>query len=358
MLNRQRLETVIANMKVCGLKQIIVSDDNAMYYLLGRKIEPMERCSALLIKDSGEIHAFMNKLFCFQPMEGITLHEYRDGQDVYAMIADELDPGTVGFDKEWPCRHALPVLQKRGDVTPVLGSDPVDMARARKDSAELELLRAAGRVNDKTIAFAIEHISPERPEIELSHMIDDFFVENGGEQVGQYQIVCYGANAAEPHHYSDETRLRPGDAVLIDQFCPINGYWCDMTRTVFYQTVSEHHRHVYEIVKAAQQAGIDFVKPGVKMSEIDGAVRQVIVDAGYGDAFITRTGHGIGTMVHEPPDVSSNCDLIAQPGMVFSIEPGIYLPGDVGVRIEDLVLVTETGCEVLTRYPKDLQIVR
>lgn len=355
MLNRQRLDAVITNMKVCGFKQIIVSDDNTMYYLLGRRIEPMERCSALLIKDSGEIHAFMNKLFCFQPMEGITLHEYRDGQDVYAMIADELDPGTVGLDKEWPCRHALPVLQKRRDIAPVLGSDPVDMARARKDSVEMDLLRAAGRVNDKTIAFAIESIRPDRTEAELSQMITDFFTENGGEQ--ESQIVCYGANAAEPHHVPDESQLRPGDAVLIDQFCPINGYWCDMTRTVFYQTVSEHHRRIYEIVKAAQQAGIDFVKPGVKMSEIDGAVRQVIVDAGYGDAFITRTGHGIGTMVHEPPDVSSSCDLIAQPGMVFSVEPGIYLPGDVGVRIEDLVLVTETGCEVLTRYPKDLQIV-
>ena len=156
---------------------------------------------------------------------------------------------------------------------------------------------------------------------------------------------------------SDNTLPRPGDSVLIDLVCPINDYWCDMTRTVFYRQVSEQHRRVYEVVRHAQQAGIDFVRPGVRMSQIDAAVRQVIVDAGYGAAFITRTGHGIGLMVHEPPDVSISCDVVAQEGMVFSIEPGIYLPGDTGVRIEDLVLVTADGCEVLTHYPKELQII-
>lgn len=175
--------------------------------------------------------------------------------------------------------------------------------------------------------------------------------------MGQYQVVCYGANAAQPHHLPDGTTVNPGDAILIDLVCPIDGYWCDMTRTVFYQQVSPSHRQLYEIVRAAQQAGIDFIRPGVCASEVDAVVRKVIVNAGYGDAYITRTGHGVGMTVHEPPAISADCDTVIQPGMVFSIEPGIYLPGDVGIRIEDLVLVTETGCEVLTQYPKELQIV-
>lgn len=357
MLQRKRLETVLANMARLGLPQIIVSDSYALRYLLEQDIEPMERCAALVIRDDGDVHAFMNKLFCFVPTEGVTLHEYGDGEDVYAMIAEALKPGKVGFDKEWPTRHTLGVLEKRSDLIPVLGSAPVDEARMYKDAAEKTLLRAAGVVNDRAVAYGIGSIGAQLTEAQLAKRIDDFFLANGGKQVGQYQIACYGANAAQPHHVPDDTTVKPGDAVLLDLFYPIHGYWCDMTRTVFYQKVSEQHRQVYEIVRSAQQAGIDFVKPGVRMCDIDAAVRKVITDAGYGDAFITRTGHGIGMTVHEPPDVSANCAIEARPGMVFSIEPGIYLPGDVGVRIEDLVLVTDTGCEVLTRYPKELQIV-
>lgn len=165
-------------------------------------------------------------------------------------------------------------------------------------------------------------------------------------------------NAAEPHHGAVAGEmLHEGDAVLFDLWAPINNYWCDMTRTVFYKSVSEEHRKVYEIVKQAQQAAIDFVKPGVKMSDIDAVARKVISDAGYGEYFLTRTGHGVGMTVHEPPEASPSCDLVAEVGMCFSIEPGIYLKDNVGVRIEDLVIVTEDGCEVLTKYPKDLQVV-
>ena len=357
MLHHDRLKAVLKNMALCGLRQVIISDPGAMQYLLGQSVDAMERCGILLLREDGRLHAFMNLLFCFSPVEGVTLHQYRDGQNVYAMIAAELLPGSVGIDRSWPSGHTIALMAQRSDIHPAPGSDPVDMAMACKDAREQQLLLAAGAVNDKAIAYGISHIAPERSEAELAQMIDDFFIASGGAQVGQYQIACYGPNAAQPHHMPDGTLPRPGDAVLLDLVCPINGYWCDMTRTVFYRQVSDRHRHIDEVVREAQQAGIDFVRPGVRMCDIDHAVRSVIEAAGFGDAFITRTGHGIGTHVHEPPQVSSDCTVIAQPGMVFSIEPGIYLPGDTGVRIEDLVLVTEDGCRVLTHYPKELQVV-
>ena len=208
------------------------------------------------------------------------------------------------------------------------------------------------------VEFAISHIDPSLDEKQLSDMIEEFFEEHGAARDIQLQYVCYGKNAAEPHHGAVAGEmLKEGDAVLFDLWAPVDNYWCDMTRTVFYKSVSDEHRKVYEIVKEAQQAAIDFVKPGVKMCDIDAVARKVITDAGYGDKFLTRTGHGVGMTVHEPPEASASCDLIAQPGMCFSIEPGIYLKDDVGVRIEDLVIVTEDGCEVLTKYPKELQIV-
>jgi len=357
MLHRERLRTVCENMKQYGLPQILVSDDGALQYLLGRRVEAMERCGMLLIRQEGTVDAYMNRLFCFSAEDGITLHEYRDGEDPYALIAARLSPGILGVDDALPSRQLLELLSRRPDIRPVRGSAPVASARACKEPSEQEMLARAGAVNDKSIAFGISSISASLTERELAQKIDDFFISNGGKQVGQYQVVCYGANAAQPHHVPDHTLLREGNAVLLDLVCPINGYWCDMTRTVFYQTVTDRHRALYELVRRAQQAGIDAVRPGVKLCDIDRAARQVIEAAGYGDAFFTRLGHGIGTSVHEPPNVSADSDVVAREGMVFSIEPGIYLENDVGIRIEDLVIVTEDGCRVLTSYPKELQIV-
>lgn len=358
MMNKERLDRVVEQMKEHDLSQIIVGDDAAFLWLIGQIVNPMERCGALLIKDDGDVHAFMNNLFCIDPIEGVTMHYYADGENPYKLIADELKPGKVGFDKNWPSKHTISVLMERDDITPVLGSDPIDACKACKDEAEREALRHAARINDMAVEFGINHINPELDEKQLSDMIEEFFESKGAVQDIQLQYVCYGKNAAEPHHGAVAGEmLHEGDAVLFDLWAPINNYWCDMTRTVFYKSCSEEHRKVYEIVKKAQQAAIDFVKPGVRMCDIDAAARNVIEEAGYGEYFLTRTGHGAGMTVHEPPEASPSCDMIAKPGMCFSIEPGIYLKDDVGVRIEDLVIVTEDGCEVLTKYPKDLQIV-
>ena len=358
MLNKERLQRVIKEMKNLKISQILVSDDPSIFWLTGRIVNPMERCGTLLIKDNGEIHAFMNTLFCFDPIEGMKMHYYSDGENPYKLIADYLDPGKVGFDKNWPTKHTISILKERKDLIPELGSAAIDLCKSRKDEEEREALRHAARINDLAVEFGIQHIDPKLDELTLSDMIEAFFEEHGAVQDIQLQYVCYGKNAAEPHHGAVAGEmLQEGDAVLFDLWAPINHYWCDMTRTVFYKSVSDEHRKIYEIVKKAQQAAIDFVKPGVKMSEIDAAARKVIEDAGYGEYFITRTGHGAGMTVHEPPEASPSCDMIAEEGMCFSIEPGIYLKDDIGVRIEDLVIVTKNGCEVLTKYPKDLQIV-
>ena len=358
MMNKERFDRVIENMKKEGLTQILVADDPSIFYLVGIFVNPMERCGAILIKDSGEIHAFMNNLFCVEPIDGITMHYYADGENPYAMIAAELQPGKVGFDKNWDTKHTISVLQERDDIIPVLGSDCVDWCKAHKDEQEKELLRNAARVNDMAVEFAINHIDPSLDEKQLSDMIEEFFEANGAVQDMQLQYVCYGKNAAEPHHgaVAGET-LKEGDAVLFDLWAPINNYWCDMTRTIFYRSVSEEQRKVYETVRRANEAAIAIIKPGVAFKEFDLAARKVIEDAGYGEYFTHRTGHSIGMKEHERPPVSSESETIARPGMVFSIEPGIYLPGNFGVRIEDLVLVTEDGCEVLNRYTKDLIVV-
>ena len=215
---------------------------------------------------------------------------------------------------------------------------------------------AASRIDDACIDMAIHAIREGITEKELSSKVEHFFQEKGCDHLG-FSIVAMGANGADPHHGTDGTVLKEGDSIVMDIGAPFNHYWCDMTRTVFYKSASEEQRTVYETVRRANEAAIAVVKPGVAFKEIDLAARKVIEDAGYGEYFTHRTGHSIGMKEHEQPPVSSECEVIAKPGMIFSIEPGIYLPGKFGVRVEDLVLVTEDGCEVLNKYPKDLIVV-
>lgn len=357
MLNKLRLEKIIANMKKSGLSQIIVSDEKAIFYLLGRYFHCFERVGVLLVKDNGEVHAFLNSVLSVEPIDGIVMHYHRDGENPYRQMAEVLDSGKVGFDKSWMTQHTLSVLAERSDLVPVVGSAPVDDAKAEKDEAEKVTLRNASLANDRAMAYAVSQIKEGITEIELSEKIRAFFEKECGAEYVPPVIVSFGAHGAEPHHMPDETVIKPGDSILMDIYSQIDNYWCDMTRTVFFGEVSEEHRKIYEIVKKAQQTGVDFVRPGVKIGDIDAVVRQVIVDAGYGDKFTTRTGHGVGMDMHEPPSVAATTEDIARPGMVFSIEPGIYLADDMGVRIEDLVVVTEDGCEVLNHYTKELQVV-
>ena len=356
-MKKNRIDKIVQAMRDCHLDQIIVSDPESIYYLLERKVFPLERVGILLIKSNGEVHAFMNRILVFEPVSGVILHEHDDGDDVYAEIASYLQPGTVGYDKNWSSGHTISVMKQSKDTTPEIGSVVIDMVRAVKDEEEKQALRDVGALDDRAVAYGISNISEELTEAELADLIEKFFVDNGCEPTPHVQCVSYGATAADPHHFPDSTKLKEGDAVLFDLFSRKNNYWCDMTRTVFYKSVSEHQKEVYEIVRKAQQAAIDCIKPGIKMKEVDAAAWKVITDAGYGEYFITRTGHGVGMGLHELPFAAPDSEIIAEPGMCFSVEPGIYIPGDIGVRIEDLVIVTEDGCEVLTHYPKELQII-
>ena len=166
-------------------------------------------------------------------------------------------------------------------------------------------------------------------------------------------IVSFGANAGDPHHEPDDTVLKRGDVVLFDIGGRHRNYCSDMTRTFFWGEPDEETTHIYDIVRRANEAAEALIAPGVRMCDLDRAARDVIEDAGYGKYFTHRLGHSIGLQDHEPGDVSLVNEQVVEPGMTFSIEPGIYLPGRTGVRIEDLALVTENGVEILNAYPHD-----
>ena len=348
-MNTARINRVIENMHAHGLSQLIVTSPANVYYLTGVWCEPFERMLALHLTDRGDMKLYANRMFALQGLTDVPMVEYEDTDDCIAVLAPDILPGRVGIDKTWHSHFTIRLMEKRPDVTPALGSAPLDDARIIKDEEELALMRVSSKKNVEDCSRIAAALREGVTEKEIQSLYNEIALELGAAGPSFTPLVCFGPNGAEPHHDSDATRLKPGDTVIMDVGLLWQRYCSDMTRTVHFGEVSDEQKRVRDIVTRANRAGIAACRPGVKMKDIDCAARRVIEDAGYGPYFTHRTGHGIGLDEHEFPDVSSVSEVVARPGMIFSVEPGIYLPGKFGVRVEDLVVITEDGCEVLTR---------
>ncbi len=353
-----RLERVIANMKKSDLNCLLVSDPYSIVYLTGRMIHPGERMLVLLIEASGKMTLFCNRLFAQQKSDLFDLVEYDDTEDCVQILSNRIPKygadAKIGIDKNWRALFLLRLMQARGELVPVLGSFAVDEERMYKDADEIEKMRRSSRLNDEAVRRLIETIREGDRECDLAQRYTEIALSLGAQGVSFEPLICFGAGGAEPHHATDSTRLYKGDMIILDVGLALDGYMSDMTRTVVLGRASDEQKEVYELVRAANEAAKRAVHPGVPLCEIDAAARNVISDAGYGEYFIHRTGHGIGLEVHEGADVSASSKAIAKEGMIFSIEPGIYLSGKFGVRIEDLVLVTKDGCECLNHLDREL----
>ena len=354
MVNQSRLNRVIANMQREGLSCILVSAPHSVYYLTGRFIHTGERMLALLIRDNGEVRLFANRLNALTSQPDLPLTDFDDTEDSVKVLAEYLPAGKIGIDKFWPSQFTIRLMQARPDITPVLGSGPVDDARLCKDADEIALMKESSRLNDEALRRLIPTLCAGETELDVCSRYVSIAKELGATGASFEPLVCFGANCAEPHHGSDETVLGENQTVILDLGLEYRRMMSDMTRTVVLGKATDEMKKVYDLVKAANAAGRAAARPGIPMKDIDRAARKVIEDGGYGEYFIHRTGHGIGLEVHEPTDVSASNDVIAKPGMVFSIEPGIYLPGKFGVRIEDLVALTEDGSVTLNSLDRDL----
>ncbi|WP_440772716.1 M24 family metallopeptidase [Natronorubrum sp. DTA28] len=243
-----------------------------------------------------------------------------------------------------------------------LASDVLEDIRIRKDEVELDALRRAGAIADR-VSLEIRSRGDDllgTTEAELASEIERLLAAEGGGKPAFETIVASGPNGAQPHHHSGDREIERGDPIVLDFGAFVAAdleagtgrYPGDQTRTIVVGEPSDEYERVHEVVREAQQAAVDAVEPGVRAGAVDRAARTTIEAAGYGDAFVHRTGHGVGLEVHEPPYIVEGNDRKLEPGMVFSIEPGVYLEGKFGVRIEDLVVVTEDGAERLNDSPR------
>ena len=350
-----RIETVMQNLARRGLSQMLVCDPRSIQYLTGAYLEPGERFLGLVLAEGGAPTLVYNEMFAVPSDLSCATLTFNDTEDPLALAAGLLGPSRpLGCDKNLAARFLIPLMERGAASAFVLASDVVDDARAHKSAEERDLMRDASHTNDAAMARFKKLVREGATEAEVAGQLEGIYRELGAQGHSFTPIVSFGANAADPHHEPDDTPLASGDVVLFDVGCRKGEYCSDMTRTFVFGEPSEKLREVHDTVRRANEAARKLVAPGVRFCDIDAAARSIIEEAGYGSYFTHRLGHQIGLDVHEPGDVSAAHDAPVQAGMVFSIEPGIYLPGEFGVRIEDLVLVTEDGCEVLNSYPREL----
>jgi Xaa-Pro dipeptidase len=253
----------------------------------------------------------------------------------------------------------LRLLEKAAPQITTMDADPL-LARVRmyKQPAEAQAMREAAHIAERAFELTLPAIRPGASELEIAAELTLQTLRSGSDSELPFApIVASGPNAALPHALPGERRLQRGDLVIVDWGAAYRKYFSDLTRTLAIGTLSDELRIVYETVRGANQAGRDACRPGVTAGEVDAAARSVIAAAGFGERFIHRTGHGLGLEAHEEPYISEGSEVRLEPGMAFTIEPGIYLTGVGGVRIEDDLLITPEGAESLTAYPRELKVI-
>ncbi|MBI5141623.1 MAG: aminopeptidase P family protein [Nitrospirae bacterium] len=282
--------------------------------------------------------------------------ESRSRIDAITSLAERCSARTLAVEYGDVNMEMFNALRKRGLRMKPLDI-PVERFRMIKDDAEISAITKAVRIAEKAFLKIKPMIRPGTREVDIALALEHEIRMLGSAKLPFDTIVASGARAALPHACPTSRKLRKGDTVILDWGAEWNGYFSDMTRTFILGGTGGEKRRVYDIVLEARDMAVNSVRPGIQMKDIDKAARERITDAGFGKYFGHGTGHGVGLEVHEGPRVSMMGTGAAEPGMVFTIEPGIYLPGKGGVRIEDMVIVTQTGAKVITRLPRDPDIL-
>ncbi|GAB2476110.1 aminopeptidase P family protein [Xylanimonas ulmi] len=286
---------------------------------------------------------------------------WTDGEDEHAAAARLLHPGGryAISDSAWAL-HVLGLQRTLPGTVWTPFTRALPLLRAVKSPEEVARLAAAGAGADAAFAEIVRRPFAGRRERDIATDLDALLREHGHEQV-DFTLVCAGSNGADPHHEADDTVIREGDMVVLDFGGLADGYGSDTTRTVHVGEPTAVEREAHDVVRAAQRAGVEAVRPGATCQDVDRAARRVIEDAGYGEHFIHRTGHGIGLTTHEPPYMVEGETTPIAAGMCFSVEPGVYLPDRFGVRVEDIVVAFDEaepeGARRLNVSPRELQIV-
>ncbi|HXG23558.1 MAG TPA: Xaa-Pro peptidase family protein, partial [Chthonomonadales bacterium] len=336
-----------------------------MRYLIGWAEPGHERLIALFVPATGEPALVVPSINVAQAREnraGIAdVRAWADAQGWQGVVAElleawHLEGRGLAIDDELPSGHLLHIQRLAPNVPYVPAGELMARLRAIKSPEEIVWMEQSAAITDAVYEECLSALREGITEVELQDVIATAYARHGTKPA--FAIVCFGPHSALPHHRPGSARLKPGDIVIIDIGCVWEEYFSDMTRTIAYGEPDPEARRVYEIVYAAHRAAFRAIKPGVPCEEVDAAARRVISEAGYGEYFIHRTGHGLGLSEHEAPYIVAGNRQPLHEGMCFSDEPGIYLEGRFGVRIENTVTVTAEGARYLNAKPPEKLPVR
>ncbi len=355
-----RMDRARTEMTARGVDVMLASVGSELPYLTGYEAMPLERLTMAVIPKEGGAFLVVPELEAprVEPIPGVfTIHPWGETEDPISIVGDLMGSAQQAMIGDHTWSVFLLALQEALPTTTFVSARPLTEAlRVIKEPAEVDLLRRAGASADVVAGLLAGHRFSGKTEAEVSREVAAMLEANGTD-VATFAIVASGPNGASPHHEAGDRVIGEGDAIVVDFGGTVGRYGSDTTRMFHVGEPSEKYRRVHNVVVEAQQAAIAAVRPGVSAESVDAAARTVITEAGFGEFFIHRTGHGIGLDGHEDPYIVEGNAKVLEPGMAFSIEPGIYLPGEFGVRIEDIVVCTDDGVERLNASSRDVAIV-
>lgn len=362
-IRQQKLSSVLQS---AGLDALVLNPGSSLTYLTGLGFHLMERPVVAVFSPEAAPHIILPEL----ELQKLTNLPYAVdhtsyGEDpatwpgIYKQAVQQLAGKKIGVENNQMRLLEYRLLESAlPDASFVDATEVVAELRMFKDASEIAQMQAAVDIAEKALEAALPLVKIGMTEKELAAELVMQLLRSGSEAELPFQpIVSTGPNGANPHAVPSDRKLAAGDLVVIDYGARHNGYISDITRTFAIAEISDEQQKIHQIVQQANAAGRAIGKPGITCGQIDEAARQVIEDAGYGVYFTHRTGHGIGMEAHEGPYIRGGNEMILEPGMTFTIEPGIYLPERFGVRIEDNVVVTESGLHSLTSLPREVKII-
>lgn len=364
-MNQIYIKKLIEKMKIAGLDAMLISPSAEMKFFIGASPMQCERFQGLFVKTDGEIFYVCNLLYGGEMEhllpEAIPVYTWFDGEvmsEVVGRILEEkgLKGKKIGVDSAAQAFNVLDLMENAG-VQFVNGKLLMEEVRINKTHEELDGLRAAAQVVDQVFLEVLEFVRPGMTEQDVKDFLFTRMTEKGGYDL--WAIVACGPNGSYPHYTGSGRTIAEKDVLLMDFGCTLNNMCADMTRTVFIGDATDREKELYRIVRESQETAEDMVKEGAFIPDIDAAARKVLDKYGYAETLVNRVGHGIGYMIHEQPEIKASNPRYLEKGMAFSIEPGIYLAGDIGIRIEDIVVINEEGeREILNHSSKELIIIK
>ncbi len=363
----ERLARAGSATRAAGIDALLIGVGSDLRYLTGYEAMPLERLTMLIVRPDRAASLVVPRLERGAAEAGtrapLDIVMWDETDDPYALGTEGLAGGDVAVSDTMLAMHVLRLQATLGPATRFrLASDVLRELRMIKDPDEITLLRLAAQAADRVVTQIAAGRLVGRTESDVAREVRERLIAEGHEEA-HFAIVGSGPNSASPHHDASDRVIRPGEPIVLDIGGILGGYGSDITRTLWVtggdatKGPDERFRHLFNVLFHAQAAGTRAVRPGVTCAAIDSAARTPIEAEGYGEAFFHRTGHGIGLEGHEDPYLVQGNDLPLADGMAFSVEPGIYLPGVYGARIEDIVVCGDDGPIVLNEAPRELYVV-